>query len=197
MEAKRESRNTNDTTEWSLSSIVYNTILQIWGPFQIDLFASRLNYKVPTYASWTPDPGAMFTGAFSFHCGPYYFYAFPPFSLIALCLQKVEEDLSSGVILVPLWPYATMVSSALSCLGGSSSDSAQLQHSANSASQQELPSTGKEAKTVGMCCLRESILERSNSDAATSIIMQSCSDSTHKQYQPHITKCKLKAVTNS
>ena len=104
VEADRESRNTNDDREWSLSTTVYNNLLETWGPFQIDLFASRLNFKVPNYASWRPDPGAKFIYAFSFNWDPYYFYAFPPFSLIALCLQKVEEDRSTGVLLVPLWP---------------------------------------------------------------------------------------------
>ena len=83
---------------------VYNRLAQLWGPFQVDLFASRLNFKVPDYVSWRPDPGAMFTNAFFMSWGPYYFYAFPPFSLITLCLQKIGEDQSSGVLLVPLWP---------------------------------------------------------------------------------------------
>ena len=39
-----------------------------------------------------------------------------------------------------------------------------------------------------MSSLRETILKRSISEAATSIIMQSWSDNTHKQYQPCITK---------
>ena len=82
---------------------VYNRLAQLWGPFQVDLFASRLNFKVPDYVSWRPDPGAMFTNAFFMSWGPCYFYAFPPFSLITLCLQKIEEDQSSGVLLVPLW----------------------------------------------------------------------------------------------
>lgn len=104
VEADKESRKINDSTEWSLSTIVYNRLAQLWGPFQVDLFASRLNFKVPVYVSWRPDPGAMFTNALFMSWGPYYFYAFPPFSLITPCLQKIEEDQSSGVLLVPLWP---------------------------------------------------------------------------------------------
>ena len=103
VEADKESSKSNDSTEWSLSMTVYNRLAQLWGPFQVDLFASRLNFKVPGYVSWRPDPGAMFTNAFFMSWGPYYFYAFPPFSLITLCLQKIEEDQSSGVLLVPLW----------------------------------------------------------------------------------------------
>ena len=42
----------------------------------------------------------MFTYALFMSWSPYYFYAFPPFSLITLSLQKIEEDQSSGVLLV-------------------------------------------------------------------------------------------------
>ncbi|CAH3179081.1 unnamed protein product, partial [Porites lobata] len=49
VEADKESRKINDSTEWSLSMIVYNRLVQLWGPFQVDLFASRLNFKVPVY----------------------------------------------------------------------------------------------------------------------------------------------------
>ena len=59
VEADKESRN-NDSTEWSLSMTVYNDLAEIGGPFQIDLFASRLNFKIPDYVSWKPDPGAKF-----------------------------------------------------------------------------------------------------------------------------------------
>ena len=37
-----------------------------------------------------------------------------------------------------------------------------------------------------MSSLRQSILKRNISDAATSIIMQSWSVNTHKQYQPYV-----------
>ena len=34
----------------------------------------------------------------------YLFYDFPPFSLIALALQKIQEEEATGLILVPKWP---------------------------------------------------------------------------------------------
>lgn len=40
------------------TQIVFADINTLWGPFCVDLFASRLNFKVSTYASWKPDPGA-------------------------------------------------------------------------------------------------------------------------------------------
>ncbi len=103
-DADKESRNASDSTEWSLNDSIYNSIAKLWGPFQIDLFASRLNFKVSNYVSWKPDPGAKWTDVFSMHWGSYYFYAFPPFSLIVQCLQKTEDDQALGTIVVPLWP---------------------------------------------------------------------------------------------
>ena len=73
----------------------------MWGPFEIDLFASRLNFKIPTYVSWKPDPGAKHVNALFMQWEKHYFYAFPPFSLMTTCLQKIEQDQATGVILVP------------------------------------------------------------------------------------------------
>ena len=50
----------------SLSTDVFPSILIHWGPFDIDLLASRLNNKVNEYFAWEPDPGTKFIDAFSF-----------------------------------------------------------------------------------------------------------------------------------
>ena len=102
-QADTESRKFNESTEWSLDSVVFDSILALWGPFQIDSFASRLNFKVANYVSWKPDPGATFINAFLMNWQHHYFYAFPPFSLISTCLQKIEQNQASGVLLVPVW----------------------------------------------------------------------------------------------
>ena len=103
VDADAESRKINSSTEWSLNMDVFSDLDKLWGPFQIDLFASRLNFKVPSYVSWKPDPGAQYVNAFFMSWKEYYFYAFPPFSVIAACLQKIEQDQSTGVLLVPVW----------------------------------------------------------------------------------------------
>ena len=101
--ADQKSRNFDGSTEWSLNKKVFEDISNIWGPFQIDLFASRLNYKVQDYVSWKPDPGAKFVNAFHMNWANSYFYCFPPFTVIASCLQKIEFHEATGVILIPLW----------------------------------------------------------------------------------------------
>ena len=103
VDADAESRNTNSSTEWSLHLDVFADINKMWGPFHVDLFASRLNFKVSTYASWKPDPGAKYVNAFYMSWKEHYFYAFPPFSVIAACLQKIDLDQATGVLVVPIW----------------------------------------------------------------------------------------------
>lgn len=46
-EADYESRNSNDDTEWELDNIIFSKIEKMFGNPKIDLFASRLNYKLP------------------------------------------------------------------------------------------------------------------------------------------------------
>ena len=55
----------------------------------IDLFASRLNAQLPNYNYWPPDPGSSAVNAFSIPWQSHMFYAFPPFSLIPRCVQKI------------------------------------------------------------------------------------------------------------
>ena len=98
VQTDKASREFKDSVEWSLSEEIFQDINNRWGPFDIDMFASRLNYKVDAYASWRPDPGAKFTDSFCFNRESHFFYAFPPFSLICQCLmlahngQKVEQS---------------------------------------------------------------------------------------------------------
>ena len=102
--ADRASRVFNDRSEWMLHQGVFQKLSQLWGPFEMDLFASRLNKQVSTYVSWKPDPGAAAVDAFSIVWNREPFYAFPPFALIHRCLQKIIVDEAEGVIIVPMWP---------------------------------------------------------------------------------------------
>ena len=86
-----------------ISLPVFAGIARRWGSFDIDLFASRLNYKVPCNVSWRLDPDVNLIGAFYMDWGPYLFYALPPFSMIATCLQKITQDKATGVLIVPIW----------------------------------------------------------------------------------------------
>ncbi|XP_068739614.1 uncharacterized protein [Montipora capricornis] len=82
--------------------------------------------------------------------------------------------------------HTTLVSSASTVIGGPPSPSTTTQRSTDSTSQHNSSSIGKDPKTVSMSSLRQSILKRNISEAATSIIMQSWAANTHKQYQPYV-----------
>ena len=73
----------------------------------IDLFASLLNNQLSTYCAWKADPGSCYTDAFSLDWNNFNFYAFPPFSLLTRCLQKIQQGNARGVLIAPLWPTQT------------------------------------------------------------------------------------------
>lgn len=102
--ADRESRVFNDDTEWALDLHIFEQICQVFGVMNIDLFASRLNYKIQPYVSWRPDPIAKAIDAFSMIWKHYYAYMFPPFSVLGAVLQKLQQEEATAVLVFPLWP---------------------------------------------------------------------------------------------
>ena len=70
----------------------------------IDLFASRLNNKVPKFFSEGPDPLSSGINAFSLPW-PDKIYAFPPIKLISKFLSHfISNKISLGLIITPFWP---------------------------------------------------------------------------------------------
>ena len=91
---------------WMLNRAVFHQIVAIYGLPDINLFASALNHQVKRYVSWIEDPRAQAIGAFSISWGgggDQLVYAFPPFSLIQRCLQKVIQDRAQVLLVVPVW----------------------------------------------------------------------------------------------
>ena len=104
VEADLNSREFNDRTEWKLHVKEFERIQNHFDVgMTMDLFASRLNCQIPRYVSWNPDPEACATDAFTLTWTNEVFYAFPPFSLIARVVQKVIEDGSLMVLIIPEW----------------------------------------------------------------------------------------------
>ncbi|KAL0821366.1 hypothetical protein ABMA28_005954 [Loxostege sticticalis] len=91
-DADAESRNLNIDTEWELSSDAFREIVSKFGNPEIDLFASRINTKCEKYISWKRDPYALNIDAFTINWHDFFFYAFPPFSLVLKVLQKIKAD---------------------------------------------------------------------------------------------------------
>lgn len=101
--ADKESRKTNVDTEWMLNGSLFIDICSVFDKPDIDLFASRLNYRMKPYVAWQPDPEATFIDAFSVSWHDTLNYIFPPFSLLGAVLQKVEEDQAEAILIAPIW----------------------------------------------------------------------------------------------
>ena len=117
VDADQESRRKQDSSEWKLDPSTFRQIMQILGPCQVDLFASRISAQLPKYMSWKPDPGAMATDALSQPWSNMKGYAFPPFALIGRCLSKIQREGVKEIILIaPVWPTQPWFALLLSML---------------------------------------------------------------------------------
>ena len=103
--ADAESRLNNSNLEWMLNRDTLAQALTILNFMpEIDLFASRLNKQFAVYASYKPDPQAVAVDAFTMHWASLKFYAFLPFSVIPLVLNKICREKAQGVVVLPDWP---------------------------------------------------------------------------------------------
>ena len=59
-----ESRAQRDWSDWKLDRQTFLRINAIYGPLEVDLFASRLTNQCPRYFSWRPDPYVEATDVF-------------------------------------------------------------------------------------------------------------------------------------
>ena len=92
-------------SEWTLHHEVCSRLWSLWGLPVVDLFATRENYRIQAFVSPLPDPMAVATDALTFPWEGLHVYAFPPYSMIRLVLNRLF--LSPGTrmtLVVPFWP---------------------------------------------------------------------------------------------
>ena len=103
-EADIESRKEKTNIEIALSDSAFKIICHRFGNPNIDLFATRCNAKCLRYVSWKRDPESIAIDAITISWKGYFFYAFPPFSLILKTIKKIRNDNAWGILIVPEWP---------------------------------------------------------------------------------------------
>ncbi|VDI82133.1 Hypothetical predicted protein [Mytilus galloprovincialis] len=103
IEADRLSRSIHVDIEWKLNENVFHIINSLFGPHDVDLFASKINHQLPRYYSYFPDSYAEAVDAFSVQWNNINCYCFPPFSLIGKIMQKVDKDKADMTLVAPLW----------------------------------------------------------------------------------------------
>ena len=60
VEADRASRTKYECeSEWQLDPVLFKALNTNCGPFEVDLFASRVNAHCPLYFAWKADPGCI------------------------------------------------------------------------------------------------------------------------------------------
>ena len=102
--ADTESRSKSSNLEWMINpSILQEALRQLSFIPEVDLFASRINKQFAAYVSYRPDPNALAVDAFTIQWTDIKLYAFPPFSVIPLVLNKIYRDQAQGIIVIPEW----------------------------------------------------------------------------------------------
>ena len=92
------------STEWCLNQEVANAVLHMTQFPNIDLFATRLNHRLPLYVSPIPDQKALSKDALSMNWNRIHAYAFPPFHLIPALINKIRVSQCKIVLIAPFWP---------------------------------------------------------------------------------------------
>ena len=92
-------------TEWTLHQSVVDSLFITWDKPHVDLFATRMNNRLPVFVSPMADPLALDVDAMSISWKGVYAYAFPPFVMLGRVLEKVPRDHPCEMILIaPKWP---------------------------------------------------------------------------------------------
>ena len=88
-------------TEWSLCPAIFRWIKTLWETPMVDLFATRWNFKLPTFVSPVPDPTAWAVDALSINWNGLIAYAFPPTVLVPKVIAKVRESTAVVILIAP------------------------------------------------------------------------------------------------
>lgn len=100
-------------TEWTLHSEVFSRIHSLFPSMEIDLFATRLNTRLPDFVSPVPDPRAKTVDALTMDWSGHDLYAFPPFPLIAKVVQRLELFNCMMTLIAPLRWNRSWISTVL------------------------------------------------------------------------------------
>lgn len=95
-------------TEWSLLPEVFLQIQRSFDLGVVDLFATRVNFKLPMFVSPYPDPQAWKVDALNISWEGLVAYAFPPPALMSAVVDKIRATSTLKLTLIaPWWPAQT------------------------------------------------------------------------------------------
>ena len=93
-----------DGDDWQLNPSVFHYLDTLWGPHDIDVFASHLNHLCPKFYSLFHCPGSAGVDAFSTSWAGSNLWINPPFGLIGRVLTHLRQCSATATLIVPHWP---------------------------------------------------------------------------------------------
>ena len=81
----------HEPNDWKLHPALFKALDSLWGPLDVDLFASSANRQVENFFSYRPDPLALAVDAFAQDWGAWRGYANPPWPVIGRTLAQVRR----------------------------------------------------------------------------------------------------------
>lgn len=96
IEADRESSTCRRCTEWCLKKKYFHKCLR-----QAQCYSKPICLQITSYVSYRANPAAFAINSFKISWQNHLFYAFLPFILITIVLQKIQEKKTAGLLLLP------------------------------------------------------------------------------------------------
>lgn len=132
----------------------------MWSNPDVDMFATRLNAKLPCYVAWKPDPGAIAIDAFTTNLSGYtLIYCFPPFKrhwksstkdCSELCYSHTCTPRLANSVLVSIVTENAAVSTTHETVGEDISDTASQQNQSTS--------TTSKTQTDWLSCVKQTLV---------------------------------------
>jgi hypothetical protein len=95
-----------DTDNWEITEADFQQLSAMFGPFSVDLFATRVNAKCAKFFTRLFKEGNSGVDCFSQDWTGKCIYAAPPVLLVLRTIRKAATSVMSGVLLIPLWKNA-------------------------------------------------------------------------------------------
>ncbi|KAK3864567.1 hypothetical protein Pcinc_029750 [Petrolisthes cinctipes] len=93
------------STEWMLHQDICSQLWRLWSYPTVDLFATRLNFRLSNLVSPFWDPMAIATDAFLYNWDHQDLYASHPFPLVRKVINKLRAASCINLVLIaPFWP---------------------------------------------------------------------------------------------
>ena len=90
--------------EWKLHPALFQFIDRVWGPHQVDRFASMTSTQLPIYNSLYLDPYTSGVDAFAQNWTGKNNFVNAPFALIPRILKLLKQQKVTATIIAPKWP---------------------------------------------------------------------------------------------